>query len=98
MLFGIYVLRITFYGLVSDEPTKHMPPDHHAQNLRGALADRQQALVAVDPFDRELLAIAIAAEYLDRVAAGTARSMERRSGSVDFCARNRSDQRALCGP
>ena len=47
-----------------------MPADHHAQDLRCALADRQQALVAIDPLDWEFLAVAIAAKDLDRVAAG----------------------------
>src|SRR6266545_3383537 len=56
--------------LVSDKTTQHVPPDHHAQDLRCALADRQQALVAIDPLDRKLLAIAIPTKHLNRVAAG----------------------------
>ena len=47
-----------------------MPPNHHAQNLGCAFANRQQPLVAVQPLDRIFLAVAIAAKHLDGVAAG----------------------------
>src|SRR5262245_38749450 len=62
-------VRLTSYVLISYKPTELMPANHDAQNLRGTLADRQQPLVAIDSLDRELLAVAIATEDLDRVAA-----------------------------
>src|SRR3954465_1760268 len=55
-------------------PLQQLAPDHHALDLRGALADQQQRRVAVEPLDLVLLRVAVAAvdaeAFFDAVLAG----------------------------
>src|ERR687896_1875586 len=65
-------------------PLQELAPDHHALDLRGALADQQQRRVAVQALDLVLLGVAVAAvdaeRVLDDLLAGLRREQLRHAG------------------